>query len=162
MQTVEIRLWDDLDHKQNGAKVPADVQVELTYRTGGRARHVRLDLTAEHGEELDKALAPYLEAGQPPDSQAKPETQNGGKIRRGPPGGPGGRAARDWRRNLREWSDGLGLVNRDDPSFPAWQTATGKNYYPADLEDAYTLHLDGREEEALALVRQFEPRAKAS
>lgn len=81
------------------------------------------------------------------------------KIRRGPPGGPGGSAARQWRAELREWSDGLGLVNQENPAFPAWKTVTDKHYYPADLEDAYTLHLDGREEEALALVAKFKLRA---
>jgi hypothetical protein len=160
VQTVEVKLWDDLDHKQSGSKVPADVQVELEYRTRKGTKRVRLDLTAEHGSELDKILAPYLAAGQPPDAADGPrEVKSGGKIRRGPPGGPGGSEAREWRGNLREWSDSLGLVNREDPVFPAWKTVTDKHYYPSDLEDAYTLHLEGREEEALALVEKFKPQA---
>jgi hypothetical protein len=159
MQTVEVRLWDDLAHHQSKDKVPADVTVELTYKTRRGTKYVRLDLTAEHGSELDGLLAPWLAAGRPPDADSPPEKINGGKIRRGPPGGPGGSAARQWRAELREWSDGLGLVNQENPAFPAWKTVTDKHYYPADLEDAYTLHLDGREEEALALVAKFKLRA---
>ena len=60
---------------------------------------------------------------------------------------------------MRAWSDSLGLVNRDDPGYPAWQTVTGKHYYPADLEDGFTLHVEGREQEALALVVKFKPQA---
>jgi hypothetical protein len=160
MQTVEVRLWDDLVHHQSKDKVPADVTVELTYKTKRGTKYVRLDLTEQHGSELDGLLAPYLAAGQPPEAASgSPEKINGGKIRRGPPGGPGGSAARQWRAELREWSDGLGLVNQEDPAFPAWKTVTDKHYYPADLEDAYTLHLDGREEEAQALVAKFKPQA---
>lgn len=166
MQTVEVHLWDDLHHRQDGSKVPADIQVELTYKVkkGSRhaQKHVLLDLSAEHGSELDQLLAPYLAAGQPPEAEdSGREVNNGGKIRRGPPGGPGGSAARKWRENLRAWSDSLGLVNRDDPSYAAWQTTRGVHYYPADLEDAFTLHEDGREEEALALVEKFRPRTAA-
>lgn len=160
MQTVEVKLWDDLDHKQSGSRVPADVQVELEYKTKKGTKRVRLDLTAEHGGELDKLLAPYLAAGQSPDAAESPrEVKSGGKIRRGPPGGPGWSEARDWRRRLREWSDSLGLVNREDPSFPAWKTVTDKHYYPSDLEDAFILHEDGDEEKALALVEKFKPQA---
>jgi hypothetical protein len=160
VQTVEVKLWDDLHHRQDREKVPAEVQVELTYRTEKVSKCVRLDLTAAHGDELAKLLAPYLAAGQSPEAEdSAREVKSGGKIRRGPPGGPGGSAARKWRENLRAWSDGLGLVNRDDPGYPAWQTTSGKHYYPADLEDAFILHKDGHEEEALALVAKFKPQA---
>jgi hypothetical protein len=160
MQTIEVRLWDDLHHRQDGDKVPAEVQVELTYKTRKGSRHVRLDLTAEHGSELDRLLAPYLAAGQSPDAaDGAREVKSGGKIRRGPPGGPGGTEARKWRGALRDWSDSLGLVNREDPALPAWKTVTGKHYYPSDLEDAYTAHLEGREGEALALAAKFKPQA---
>jgi hypothetical protein len=159
VQTVEVRLWDDLHHKRDGSKVPADVQVELTYKTKRGEKHVRLDLTAEHGKELTALLAPYLEAGAPPESPDPSEVKSGGKIRRGPPGGPGGTEARRWRADLREWSDSLGLVNQEDPSLPAWKTVTDKHYYPADLEDAYTAHLEGREEEALKLAEKFKSKA---
>lgn len=159
MQTVEVHLWDDLHDHQDGGRVPADVQVELTYKTRNGTRHVRLDLTEAHLRDLDKVLAPFLDAGQPPGSQAGATTKNGGKIRRGPPGGPGGTESRRWREGLRAWADGLGLVNRVDPGYPAWQTVTGKHYYPADLEDAYTLHLDGREAEAVAVAAKFKPQA---
>jgi hypothetical protein len=160
MQTVEVHLWDDLHHKQGDGKVPADEQVELEYRHGKHVKRVRLDLTAVHEGELAALLAPYLEAGTPPDDEEEPRAVNGGKIRRGPPGGPGGTAARRWRADLRAWSDSLGLVNREDPAFPAWKTVTDKHYYPSDLEDAYTLHLAGREDEALALVAKFKPQAE--
>lgn len=170
MQTVEVHLWDDLDHHQSKDKVPAEVQVELEYRTRRgtrrRTRHIRLDLTEQHAEELDALLAPYLAAGTLPgaddvlpEADGAREVRAGGKIRRGPPGGPGGAAARQWRADLRTWSDDLGLVNREDPAFPAWQTVSGKHYYPSALEDGYTAHLDGREEEAMALVAPFKPQA---
>lgn len=162
MRTIEVKLWDDLDNKRDRTRTPADVQVELTYVKDKRTRHVRLDLTTEHGTELDALLAPYLAAGQPADGAApdgEHAVRNGGKIRRGPPGEPGSTEARRWRAQLRAWSDGLGLVNPDDPSFPAWKTVTDKHYYPADLEDAYLAHLAGNEEEAAALVARFKPQA---
>ena len=161
MQTVEVKLWDDLHHRQDKERVPAEVQVELTYKTRKGSRHVRLDLTSAHGEELDEVLAPYLDAGQSPDAAARPaaaDVKSGGKIRRKP---PEGMPNRRWRDLMRAWSDELGLVNRDNPACPAWQTAAGKHYYPADLEDGFILHLEGREEEALALVEKFRPRAAA-
>lgn len=158
MQTVEVRLWDDLHHRQDGEKVAADVQVELEYRCEKRTRRVRLDLTAQHGDELAKLLAPYLEAGTPSDDQGQSEVKPGGKIRRKPPGDMPNRV---WRRQMRAWADELGLVNREDSRYPAWQTVTGKHYYPSDLEDAFLLHQAGREEEALAMVEKFRPRAAA-
>lgn len=159
MQTVEIRLWDDL-HAKQGDKVPSDVQVMLEYK--GKRR--RLDLTSAHAEELDKLLAPYMAAGQNPDappahSTARPEkpgTKAGGKLLRV---APEGMSPHDWRRGMREWSDSLGLVNRKDPDLPAWQSSPGKWYYPGDLEDAFLLHLQGDEEAALKLVAQFKPQA---
>jgi hypothetical protein len=164
VQTVEVHLWDDVDHKRDGSKVPAEVQVELTYKTRRGTRHVRLDLSAAHGAELDQALAPFLAAGTAlaaPDGQDQVQVRSGGKIRRGPPGGPGGREARAWRAELRAWSDSLGLVNREDPAFPAWKTVTDKHYYPSDLEDAFIAYKDGREAEALRLVAKFKPQAAA-
>lgn len=160
MQTVEVHLWDDLHHRQDGERVPAAVQVELAYKCDKRTRRVRLDLTAQHEEELAKLLAPYLEAGTAPDAQDQDQTdvKPGGKIRRRPPGDMPNRI---WRRQMRAWADELGLVNRDDARYPAWQTVTGKHYYPSDLEDAFLLHQAGREEEALAMVEKFRPRAAA-
>jgi hypothetical protein len=95
VQTVEIKLWDDLAHHQSKDKVPADVQVELTYKTKKSTRHVRLDLSEQHGEELDALLAPYLEAGR--GAGAPPEFHHGFR--------PGSKEARDYRQALRDWAD---------------------------------------------------------
>lgn len=125
MQTIEVRLWDDL-HAREGEKVPSDVQVELTYKTRKGTRHVRLDLTAVHGDELDKLLAPYLEAGQQPDAPAHH-------------GKPGSTQAREFYAGLRAWAASAGRSGEH------W--TTGKNgqpkqyYYPKRLIADYEAYL---------------------
>jgi hypothetical protein len=125
MQEILVKLWDDL-HARAGERVASDVQVELTYRTKRGVQHVRLDLTGEHGEELDKVLAPWLEAGQAPDALASH-------------GKPGSAQAREFYAGLREWAASVGRAEEH------W--TTGKNgrprqlYYPKRLIADYEAHL---------------------
>lgn len=120
-----IRLWDDL-HAKDGEKVPSDVQVELTYKTKKGTRHVRLDLTAAHGEELDKVLVPYLEAGQDPDVPASH-------------GKPGSAQAREFYAGLRAWASEVG---RSEEHWTSGKNGRPKQfYYPRQLIADYEAHL---------------------
>jgi hypothetical protein len=154
VKTIEV--WDDKAYA-DGEKVPA-TRREVVLQFGDLRGE--MDLSDGNYRALWEVLKPWFDVCHDPDPEAPkvaPRVTAGGKLRRGPDFPAGSTAARDWRRGLRGWSDGLGLVNRTDPDYPAWQTVTGKHYYPAELEDGYALHLDGREEEALAKVARFKP-----
>lgn len=155
MKTIEV--WDDKAYA-DGERVPA-TRREVPLQFGGL--HGELDLSDENYRALWEVLKPWFDVCHDADltaAQPASRAKAGGKLRRGPDLPAGSTAARDWRRQLRDWSDGLGLVNRSDPGYPAWQTVTGKHYYPAELEDGFALYLEGREEEALAKVARFKPR----
>lgn len=153
MKTVEV--WCDKSFAA-GEKVPA-TRREVVLQLGDLRGE--LDLTDEHYRELWQALKPWFDICH--DSGAEPavRVKAGGKLKRGPDFPAGSTAARDWRKRLRDWSDGLGLVNRDDPAYPAWQTVTGKHYYPAELEDGFMLHEQGNEPAAQAKIAKFKPQA---
>lgn len=122
MQTVEIRLWDDL-HAKQGEKIPSDVQVTLEYK--GKRR--RLDLTTAHAEELDKLLAPWMEAGQSPD--APPVTAHkAGSVE-----------AREFYAGLRAWAASVG---RTDEHYTSGKNGQPRQfYYPRKLVADYEEHL---------------------
>jgi hypothetical protein len=127
MQTVEIKLWDDVDMR-SGNRVPAEEQVVVEYR----GRRVRLDLTYAHAAELDTLLEPWLAAGGP--EAAAPEFRHGFK--------PGSKEARDWRAGLRHWADSAGRTAEYMP-VPRRDGLPAKlNYrYPLGLVRDYEAHL---------------------
>jgi hypothetical protein len=139
MQSIEVKLWDDLHHCQDGNKVPADVQIELTYRTKKGVKHVRLDLTAAHGEELEKLLGPWLEAGQSPDAAPSHGT-------------PGSAQAREFYAGLRAWA---AQVGRSDEHWTSGSNGKPKQlYYPRQMVADYKNYLMGKgAEEMLRQVR---------
>jgi len=98
MQEVLVRLWDDVALAEEGERTQSDEQVELRFRRGGKEVAVRLDLTREHGDELEAQLARWLKAGSA--IGAPPEFRYGFK--------PGSKEAKDWRRELRNWADAEG------------------------------------------------------
>jgi hypothetical protein len=154
VKTVEV--WCDKSY-QGGNKVPA-TRHELALRLGDQAGE--MDLSEERYQELSELLRPWFAVCRDLSPEAGQQRTSTGKIKRGPGTAPGSTASRKWRARMRAWSDSLGLVNRVDPDYPAWQTVTGKHYYPADLEDAFIAHEAGREAEALELAGQFKPQAR--
>jgi Lsr2 protein len=128
MQTIEVRLWDDL-HAKDGERVPGDTQVELTVKTKKGVRHVRLDLTAAHAEELEKVLAPWIEAGQVPGTPASH-------------GKPGSAQAREFYAGLRTWAAEVGRSEEH------WTSGKGGHprqfYYPKRLIADYEAFLAGK------------------
>jgi len=132
-------------------------------------RAAELYLTGGAAAELDKGLDPWMTMGHAIGSSPAVEDVGTGTGRRsknlrfGPQDTPkGSKARRDWWQGMRDWADGLGLRNPKDPGKKAYQTTTGKDYPPVDLAEGYTLHLQGREAEALAKVARFRPREEAA
>lgn len=130
MQTVEVRLWDDLDARA-GERVQSDEQVTLEYTSKRVRKLVRLDLTAAHAAELEDLLFRWLEAGHDP---AQPMTV--GHAHKA-----GSKEAREFYAGLREWALATG---RDGEHWTA-----GKNgrqpqlYYPRRLTADYQEYLLG-------------------
>jgi len=65
---LEIRAWDDLDLAE-GTKTPA---TEVRLMQVGQ-RQVELDLSADHADQFDKAMAYWLDAGHRPDPSTRPK-----------------------------------------------------------------------------------------
>jgi hypothetical protein len=132
MQTVEIRLWDDLEAAA-GSRVPSSTWVTLEYGTEkGGVKRVRLDLTAEHEAELSGLLAPYLAAGSRPD-QASP------KAAFTPGSRTGSTEARAYFAGLREWAEAEGRLEEcyttESPGKPR------QYYYHREIRQDYEKHL---------------------
>jgi len=159
---TQVVFYDDMAWP--GDRVPAQevVQVTIVRRPleGGSPsrKAAELYLTGKHAAEVDAVLSPWLTVGHPLQSGH----QRGKTTGHGPAAPAGSAERRDWRRDLRKWSDGLGLVNPDAPQYPAWKNKIGKHSYPADLEEAYDLIGQGKEAEALAKVERFRPQGTAA
>jgi hypothetical protein len=125
MQTVEIRLWDDV-HAQEGQRVQADQQATLEYTSKRVKKRVRLDLTTAHAAELEDLLFRWLEAGQDQDAKvtALPHSHKAGS-----------KEARDFYAGLRAWAKDTG---RDGEH---WTSGKGSHprqlYYPRALVADY-------------------------
>jgi len=126
MKTVEIKLWDDV-HAKKGARVQADETVTLEYASPRLHGSVRLDLSADHGKELDELLASWLEAGQGADAPMMAHGKAGSKE------------ARDFYAGLRAWAKSVG---RDGEH---WTKGRGDRppqyYYPRSLVQDYEAYL---------------------
>ena len=61
VKQVQIILWDDLDHYENGIETPADG----TYLFGWGGQDWEIDLTEQHFKEMAEALRPWLECARP-------------------------------------------------------------------------------------------------
>lgn len=129
MQEILVKIWDDV-HAQDGERVAADAQVELTYvvkRNGKeQSRQVKLDLTDAHAGELDKELARWLDAGHAPDALASH-------------GKPGSAQAREFYAGLRMWAQSVG---RDGEHWTSGKNGRPKQlYYPKALVADYEAFL---------------------
>jgi len=158
---THVVLYDDKDWPR---QVKADETVRVTIVrqpvSGGEpvTRMTELYLSGAHAAELDKGLDPWFEAGHAPSpADAAPAAGRKSKnLRFGPQDAPkGSQARRDWWQDMRDWADSLGLRNPKAPENKAYQTTTGKDYPPVDLAEGFTLHLEGRDAEALARVARF-------
>jgi hypothetical protein len=109
---------DDLDYAE-GKKVAAD----RTHRLTLDRRDVELDLTAAHYDQLAALLAPYLDAGRPPQDGGRPATApaRGRNVSR-----QGG--------GMRAYADAHGINYRTQHS--------RKPYYPQSLRAAYAALTD--------------------
>src|SRR6516164_3069176 len=81
---IIVRTWDDMHLYHAGDRVEAEHGVKTRLALGGR--DYDLDLTAEHRDELEKLLQPWLDAG-----QAASKSQGGPSLRAVSPGRPKGR-----------------------------------------------------------------------
>jgi hypothetical protein len=156
------KAWPDRIEAQEVVRLSLHWQ-SVTGEEHGR-QDVELYLVTDSREELAKELAAWFEVGHKPGGLPAGEVE-GAELKRtkgmraGPLTGSGSSERRDWKRDLRAWSDGLNLVNRHDQVHPAWQTTTGKNYYPVALERAFELHEQGGHDgEVAQLIAQFQPR----
>jgi hypothetical protein len=148
VKTIEI--WDDLDARGD-LKVPA-VRTSVLSLDGEAAE---IDLSAEHYQELKDLVAPWLAAGRRPEKEPPAAVP----VSRRPPNS-GSRERREFWASCRAWCDKLGLINKDDLRHPAYETTTGKSYFPVRIERGFTLHQQGREEEALVEVAPYLPEVK--
>lgn len=158
---THVVLYDDKDWPETKTEADEVVTVTVTRRpVSGGEQHRRvaeLYLSGAHAAELDSGLDPWFAAGHKPagipGSRGRPDKEN--RPGMPPPGTP---ERRRWKTSLRAWSDDLGLVNRNDPRWRAWQTTTGKHTYPGPLVDGFVLHKEGHEDEARAMVAPFMPK----
>jgi hypothetical protein len=129
MQTIEIRLWDDVEAKA-GRRVQADVQVTLEVTTPKGTERRVLDLTAEHLAELGGMLAPWLAAGRDPDAPAIASAHKAGS-----------KEAREFYAGLREWAKSAG---RDGEHWTSGKNGRERQlYYPRQMVADYQEYLLG-------------------
>lgn len=134
MQTVEIRLWDDV-HAKAGERVPSDEQATLEYTSKRVRKRVRLDLTTAHMAELEDLLFRWLEAGRDLDAKAAalPHSHKAGS-----------KEARDFYAGLREWAKSAG---RDGEHWTSGKGGRARQlYYPRGLVADYQAYLLGEAE----------------
>jgi hypothetical protein len=149
-------------------RVLADAVVRLTLswqavegEEGGR-EDAELYLTNLSRQDLEKTLAGWFELGHRPGAKAgagaAPAKAGKSKsMRFGPEGGPNSAVRREYWGGWKEWTQGLGLKNKDGVH-EVWQTSSGNDgYHPIPVCEAYELHLAGRDEEALAKVQRWLP-----
>jgi hypothetical protein len=128
MQTIEVRLWDDLDARA-GERVPSDEQVTLEYTSKRVRKLVRLDLTTAHATELEDLLARWLDAGHDPAQPAAVSHKAGSKE------------AREFYAGLREWARAVG---RDDEHWTSGRNGRERQlYYPRQMVADYQEYLLG-------------------
>jgi hypothetical protein len=142
-----VELYDD---KLWPMRVPAD----RTARLALDGQVVELYLSEASRAELAELLRPWLALGHRPGAQHEENPRATGR-KYGPQAPRGSVERRLWRRDLRAWSDSLGLRNPKAPEYPAWKNPIGKHSYPVDLERAFTHHQAGEDDLAKPLIEQF-------
>lgn len=123
MRELRLALFDDLEAAA-GLRVEADTVRRLSLD----GKEVELDLTAEHAEELDEILAPYLKAGQRTEKVTTP---------------PGGTAARnEYNELMRGFSDRYEGTGWNGRNFrPYRQMDKGGYYYPKSLQATFATYM---------------------
>jgi hypothetical protein len=158
-------------------KVPAEEVVRVTIHwqsveTGDHGRRdVELYLTTAEREKLVAGNEELLAVGHAPGGKASavalsaaPSAAPGKtkSMRYGPDAGPNSSERRDYWDGWKRWAESLGLKNKDGVH-EVWETSTGSSgYHPVPVCDAYELHLQGRDDEALVKVRPYLPRQKVA
>jgi len=151
---IIVRTWDDMHLYHAGDRVEAEHGVKTRLALGGR--DYDLDLTAEHRDELEKLLQPWLDAG-----QAATKSRGGPSVRAASPAGrPKGRRdsfkageprpatplaqARRYNREMLEWGERQ-LSPDGSPRYPITWISAGhgkrKRSFPVALKDDYAAYV---------------------
>jgi hypothetical protein len=138
MKELRLIMSDDLIRAQTGERVEADGTHTLSL--DGRA--VELDLTDLNYKELMRDVQRWLDAGQKPGQEPLLPGAYARPARSGHQFTPG---IVGHNRGLRAWVDAQELKSPKHPELPAYETPTGRWYYPGWLKKAYAAHLAEQE-----------------
>jgi hypothetical protein len=116
-----IQAVDDLHMAEDGREVKATE----TRLVGLGSKRVELDLTAEHAEQLDKLLAPYLAAGHRPEPK---------------PPSPGVAASAHAKMSRAEAADLRAWADAQTPPLPYKKAESSGPYYSIRLRRLWAAH----------------------
>jgi hypothetical protein len=145
---------DDLDWEDGRRETRAAHTVEVTWKVdGGPVRRAVLDLSDENLATVGSQMEALLRA----DHTAPVDARGNDR-----PTEQTGLTGKQYRRNLRDWVDKVGLKHPRDPSIPAYITPAGNYSYPLWVERAYERFLKTGELPSTATAQDLCPVCGAS